>query len=75
MTDSTETAPVPTIASELPPKTRRAVYAVLGSVVPTVLVAVAVLKDGFQPDDLAFILPVAATSSGFPLALSNTPRT
>lgn len=65
----------PTIATVIPPKARRVAYAVLGFAVPTILVTVAALQNGWQWDDLGLILPTAAATSGFPLALSNTPRT
>lgn len=64
----------PTIASRLSTAARANLYAVLGFLVPTTLVAIAVLKDGWQWDDLAFILPTAATSAGFPIARANVER-
>lgn len=73
MTDTDPTNP--TIAGVLPAAARRVVYALLGFAVPTVLVTVAALSDGWQWADLGLILPTAAATSGFPLALSNTPRT
>lgn len=65
----------PTIATVIPARARRVVYAVLGFAVPTVLVTVAALSDGWQWADLGLILPTAAATSGFPLAMANTPRT
>lgn len=64
----------PTLATVIPAKARRVVYAVAGFVVPTTLVTIGVTTDGFQPSDLGLILTTAASSAGFPLALSNTPR-
>ena len=63
----------PTLRDLLPPHVRAWSYAILAIAVPLATLLIALLKDGWQWDDLALIAPSVVASAGFQLARSNTP--